>query len=90
MIRLHDGVASNRNRRARRSGERGTVTQRSASSPSVSALSLCRLGRMVTEGDPSYLSFSTQIAPGKYNQVGNIAPMPPPRPRGTSGTRRLS
>ena len=25
---------------------------------------------MVAEGDDSYLSFSTKIAPGKYNQVG--------------------
>ena len=35
-----------------------------------SGLSLCRLGGMVAEGDDSYLSFSTKIAPGKYNQVG--------------------
>ena len=25
---------------------------------------------MVAEGDDSYLSFSTKIEPGKYNQVG--------------------
>ena len=36
----------------------------------LSGLSLCRLGGMVAEGDDSYLSFSTKIAPGKYNQVG--------------------
>jgi hypothetical protein len=28
------------------------------------------LGGMVAEGDPSYLSFSTMIAPGRYSQVG--------------------
>ncbi len=36
----------------------------------LSGLSLCRFGGMVTEGDDSYLSFSTKIPPGKYNQVG--------------------
>ena len=36
----------------------------------LSALSLCRLGGMVAEGETSYLSFSTKIVPGKYNQVG--------------------
>jgi len=36
----------------------------------LSGLSLCRFGGMVAEGDDSYLSFSTKIAPGKYNQVG--------------------
>ncbi len=36
----------------------------------LSGLSLCRLGGMVAEGETSYLSFSTKIAPGKYNQVG--------------------
>ncbi len=36
----------------------------------LSGLSLCRLGGMVAEGETSYLSFSTRIAPGKYNQVG--------------------
>ena len=36
----------------------------------VSGLSLCRLGGMVAEGETSHLSFSTKIAPGKYNHVG--------------------
>lgn len=36
----------------------------------LSGLSLCRLGGMVAEKETSYLSFSTKIAPGKYNQVG--------------------
>ena len=36
----------------------------------LSGLSLCRLGGMVAEGETSYLSFSTKITPGKYNQVG--------------------
>jgi len=36
----------------------------------LSGLSLCRLGGMVAEGETTYLSFSTKIAPGKYNQVG--------------------
>jgi predicted nucleotidyltransferase len=36
----------------------------------LSGLSLCRLGGMVAEGEDSYLSFSTKIAPDKYNQVG--------------------
>jgi hypothetical protein len=36
----------------------------------LTGLSLCRLGGMVAEGESSYLSFSTSIAPGEYNQVG--------------------
>jgi hypothetical protein len=36
----------------------------------LTALVLCRLGGMISEGDNTYLSFSTVIAPGKYNQVG--------------------
>jgi hypothetical protein len=36
----------------------------------LSGLSICRLGGMVAEGESSYLSFSTNIEPGKYNQVG--------------------
>ncbi|HVA05924.1 MAG TPA: DUF4345 family protein [Acidimicrobiales bacterium] len=36
----------------------------------LSGLSMCRLGGMVAEGEDSYLSFSTKIAPDKYNQVG--------------------
>ena len=36
----------------------------------LSGLSLCRFGGMVAEGESSYLSFKTKIAPGKYNQVG--------------------
>jgi len=31
---------------------------------------LCRLGGMIAEGESTYLSFSTSIAPGQYNQVG--------------------
>jgi hypothetical protein len=36
----------------------------------LTGLVLCRLGGMIAEGDSTYLSFSTVIAPGKYNQVG--------------------
>lgn len=36
----------------------------------LTGLALCRLGGMVVEGETSYLSFSTTIAPGRYNQVG--------------------
>ena len=36
----------------------------------LTGLALCRFGGMVAEGDSSYLSFGTSIAPGKYNQVG--------------------
>jgi hypothetical protein len=36
----------------------------------LTGLSLCRLGGMVVEGESSYLSFTTKIPPGKYNQVG--------------------
>ena len=36
----------------------------------LTGLSLCRLAGMITEGDATYLSFSTVIAPGQYNQVG--------------------
>jgi len=36
----------------------------------LTGLATCRLGGMIAEHDSSYLSFSTRIAPGKYNQVG--------------------
>ena len=36
----------------------------------LSGLSICRWGGMVAEGESSYLSFSTKIEPGRYNQVG--------------------
>jgi hypothetical protein len=36
----------------------------------LTGLALCRLGGMIAEGDSTYLSFSTVIAPGMYNQVG--------------------
>ena len=36
----------------------------------LSGLSLCRLGGMVAEGDDSYLSFNTKIAPGKSTRSG--------------------
>jgi hypothetical protein len=36
----------------------------------LTGLALCRLGGMVVEGESSYLSFSTTIGPGQYNQVG--------------------
>jgi uncharacterized protein DUF4345 len=36
----------------------------------LTGLVLCRLSGMIAEGDSTYLSFSTVIAPGKYNQVG--------------------
>ncbi len=36
----------------------------------LTGLAFCRLGGMIAEGDSTYLSFSTVIAPGKYNQVG--------------------
>ena len=36
----------------------------------LTGLALCRLGGMIAEGDSTYLSFSTVIAPGRYNQVG--------------------
>ncbi len=36
----------------------------------LTGLATCRFAGMVAEHDSSYLSFSTKIAPGKYNQVG--------------------
>ena len=36
----------------------------------LTGLALCRLGGMIVEGERIYLSFSTTIAPGQYNQVG--------------------
>jgi hypothetical protein len=36
----------------------------------LTGLALCRLGGMIVEGESSYLSFGTAIAPGQYNQVG--------------------
>ena len=36
----------------------------------LTGLSLCRLGGMVAEGETTYLSFGTTIAPGLYNQAG--------------------
>jgi Domain of unknown function (DUF4345) len=36
----------------------------------LTGLALSRLGGMVAEGEHTYLSFSTTIAPGRYNQVG--------------------
>ena len=36
----------------------------------LTGLVLCRLGGMIAEGESTWLSFSTAIAPGKYNQVG--------------------
>ena len=36
----------------------------------LTGLALCRLAGMIVEGERTYLSFSTAIAPGEYNQVG--------------------
>ena len=36
----------------------------------LTGLALCRLGGMIVEGERTYLSFGTRIAPGEYNQVG--------------------
>jgi len=36
----------------------------------LTGLALCRLAGMIVEGESTYLSFSTTIAPGQYNQVG--------------------
>jgi hypothetical protein len=36
----------------------------------LTCLALCRLAGMIVEGDETYLSFTTVIAPGQYNQVG--------------------
>jgi hypothetical protein len=36
----------------------------------LTGLAICRLGGMITEGERTWLSFSTAIAPGQYNQVG--------------------
>jgi hypothetical protein len=36
----------------------------------LTGLALCRFGGMVAEGEDRYLSFSTSISPGLYNQVG--------------------
>jgi hypothetical protein len=36
----------------------------------LTGLALCRLAGMVVEGERTYLSFGTTIAPGQYNQVG--------------------
>src|SRR5262249_5599662 len=35
----------------------------------LTGLALCRLAGMIVEGERTYLSFSTAIAPGQYNQV---------------------
>jgi hypothetical protein len=36
----------------------------------LTGLALCRLAGMIVEGERTYLSFGTTIAPGQYNQVG--------------------
>ena len=36
----------------------------------LTGLSLCRLAGMALEGERTYLSFTSAIAPGEYNQVG--------------------
>lgn len=36
----------------------------------LTGLAACRFGGMVAEGDDTFLSFSTKIGPGLYNQVG--------------------
>ena len=36
----------------------------------LTGLALCRLAGLMVEGERTYLSFSTAIAPGQYNQVG--------------------
>ena len=36
----------------------------------LTGLALCRLAGMIVEGERTYLSFGTMIAPGQYNQVG--------------------
>ena len=36
----------------------------------LTGLALCPLGGMMVEGESTYLSFGTSIAPGQYNQVG--------------------
>jgi hypothetical protein len=36
----------------------------------LTGLALCRLVGLMVEGERIYLSFSTTIAPGQYNQVG--------------------
>jgi AcrR family transcriptional regulator len=36
----------------------------------LTGLAACRLGGMIAEGESTWLSFSTDIAPGQYNQVG--------------------
>ena len=36
----------------------------------LTGLSLCRLAGMALEGERTYLSFTSAIAPGQYNQVG--------------------
>jgi hypothetical protein len=36
----------------------------------LTGLALCRLGAMIVEGESTYLSFSTAIPSGRYNQVG--------------------
>ena len=36
----------------------------------LTGLAACRLAGMIVEGESTYLSFGTTIAPGKYNQVG--------------------
>src|SRR5262245_26389432 len=36
----------------------------------LTGLALCRLVGMIVEGESTYLSFGTTIAPGQYNQVG--------------------
>src|SRR5262245_21362370 len=36
----------------------------------LTGLSLCRFAGIVAEDESSYLSFTTSIAPGEYNQVG--------------------
>ena len=36
----------------------------------LTGLAVCRLGGMIAEGESTWLSFNTAIAPGQYNQVG--------------------
>ncbi len=36
----------------------------------LTGLALCRLGSMMLEGEPQYFSFTLDIPPGLYNQVG--------------------
>ena len=36
----------------------------------LTGLAACRLGGVIAEGESTWLSFTTDIAPGQYNQVG--------------------